>query len=150
MPSFKVSGLDEQIAMFEKLNAKTIPNVKAALYEGAGIVADEMRKSLRDALSTLPENERRRTGDLERSMYIAEMSVDKNGTVSTVVNFAGYNSEGRPNPLIANVLESGRSDQNRRKTGFARKARRAAKKPCEAAMAKAFARQIDKLTKEFK
>lgn len=149
MPNLKVSGLEEQIAMFEKLNAKTIPNMKAALYEGAGVMADELRKSLQNALSTLPENERRRTGDLERSMYIAEMSVDKNNTVSTAVNFAGYDRNGVPNPIKANVLESGRSDQNRTKTGFARKARRAAKKPCEAAMAKAFARQIDNLTKEF-
>lgn len=99
---FKCDGLDELISKLDKLT-DAYPLLKASLYDGAGILADEIKR-------------RCPTEELKKSVSIAKFD-QGNGRVGTAVVFAGYDSthktkqfpNGVPNALIAATYESGTS-----------------------------------------
>lgn len=147
MPKFEVKGLDAVIKQFQHIDTKTTGIVKMALYDGAAVVANEIRTGMEASLSEASWNEERRTGDLERSLYISPMQT-KDGFTYTEIGFAGYGADGRPNAIKAAVLNNGRSGQARTGTKFIQKAVNRAKKPCVAAMQSQFEKQLEKITKE--
>ena len=127
---FEVSGFNEYFEKLEKLGIDAEKIAKVGLYEGAGIVADEVKASV-------PV----KTGDLRDAMRIQRM-VSEEGVVSTTIDFPGYDRNGVPNQLKANMIESGTSTEG--KTPFVRpafnrakeKARRAIIERCEAEITK--------------
>ena len=114
--------------------------LKAALYPGAGLLADEIRKRA---------SQHDRTGTLAKSITIAQMRT-KGGEVNTVVFFAGYDTShksksypnGVPNAIKAAALESGTSKQ--KKTPFIRPAVNAVREQCNALMQAELDKQIEK------
>lgn len=147
MAKFEVKGLEEYIKQLENLGKNAHGMTKYALYEGADVLANEIRKSMDAAISSQPEGLQRWYSSLDDSLYVQRMG-DENGMVYTEVGWAGYDDEGRPNPMKAAILESGQSDQHRAKTGFIRKAVRAAKDKSTAAMKAAFEEKIQENMKE--
>ena len=109
-----------------------------AVYDGAAIVADQVRENLHRVLS--PDA----TGQLEDSMGISKMR-DDNGYINVVIGFDGYDDTGVANQLKANVLESGSSKQQKRP--FMRPAVNTSRKQAEAKMAETLDREIEKLMK---
>ena len=81
---------------------------RKAVREGAGVVADEIRKRLEQTISD------EATGDLLDSLGITPVDVDMRGVYNAKVGFDGYDSKGVPNQLKARVLESGSSKQKKR------------------------------------
>ena len=109
----QTKALDE---LFEKLNKGAVSTqgaMKRAVYSGAEVTADAIRKSLQNALQGGS------SGELAKSLTIDTMDADGN-MVMTRIHFAGTDAETKvPNATKAAVLESGRSDQSgRRKTEF--------------------------------
>ena len=74
-----------------------------AIYPAADVVADEIKDNI--PVSDDP----RTSGDLRRSMILTPMQDDGTGFIYTQIKFAGYDAKGAPMPLVARVLESGRS-----------------------------------------
>lgn len=99
---------DEYAIKLSRLATDSDAIAKKAIYEGAKIVADQVKQNLNGILS--PEA----TGDLIESFGLAEMTKDANGDWSTKLGFEGYDRDGVPNLLKARVLESGRSGQSKR------------------------------------
>lgn len=139
----QVKGLDEYV---RKLNRLADPKkaeglIKVAVYEGAGLVADEIRRNLQG---------HRDTGDLLDSLYLSTM-VNENGYIYTQVGFAGYDRNGVPNALKANALESGTSRngaEHQPKTPFIRPAVKTTQKQAEAAMAATLDSNIKKIMED--
>ncbi|MCQ2113346.1 MAG: hypothetical protein MJY95_08415 [Bacteroidaceae bacterium] len=99
LAKFKVDFSDwtRNIEMQFKDSAKeVIPVMKVALYDGAGYVADNLRSAVVGH------------GDLANGLALTEMKSQNADTVSINCLFTGYNDEGVPYALIANVLETGR------------------------------------------
>lgn len=138
MPTIKFNGIDEYMARLQALGAQSREILQIAVYEGAAIVADEVRDRLHAVLS--PDA----TGELESSLGIAPMRNDR-GYVNTRIGFDGYDSKGVANQLKANVLESGSSKQPKRP--FMRPAVNASRKPAEAKMAQVVDQEIEKIMK---
>jgi hypothetical protein len=113
---------------------------KMAVYDAAGITADEVRKSL----SAVLENSTRSTSDLGKSLGIAKIKVFKD--VTTNVSFDGYDRKGVPNILKARALESGTS-RGQPKRPFFRKAVNAARQTAIGAMESVVDREIKKRAK---
>lgn len=93
---------------------ETMPDViqkfgKKAVYEGAKVVADEIRKELEQIL----KGSSYRTGDLEAALGISKAR-DKYEEITAKVGFDGYDRKGVPNQLKARALESGTSRQVKR------------------------------------
>lgn len=138
MAKFKFTGIGLYVDQLEKLGSGAVGVMKKGTYDGAAIIADEVRKGLRAAIRHPDES----SGDLERSMFLAHM-VDENGYIYTEIGFAGYDSKGVPNILKARAMESGTSRQP--KTPFIRKAFNSAKERCMAAMQKTVDDEIKKI-----
>ena len=95
-------------------NMKSV--AEKAVYEAAGIVADQIRKNLteninddrsaakRDGPKKKKEGQES-SGDLLDSLGIAPIQMDKYGYIGTKIGFDGYDRRGVPNPLKARVME---------------------------------------------
>ena len=129
-------GLDEYVKKLEKMASpkKVDAMIKASIFPGAGIYADEVRRRL-----AAHED----TGDLLSSMFLARMENEK-GYIYTQIGFAGYDRNGVANALKANALESGTS-RGQPKTPFVRPAANATKGKIEAAMAAEFDARIKEI-----
>lgn len=150
MAKFKCEGIELYIDQLEKLEKHTISVMKQGTFDGAAIVADEVKSRLKSVIRHPTES----TGALVNSMYLAKMK-DENGYVYTEIGFAGYDPDrkptkgyphGVPNIIKARAMESGTSRQ--KKTPFIRPAFNAAKEKCMAAMQKTVDKEIEKIMGE--
>lgn len=136
MATIRFSGIDAYREQLQRLEQNSEEILKRAVYDGAAIVADEVRQRLHAVLS--PDA----TGQLESSLGISKIQNDQ-GYVNARIGFDGYDSKGVPNQLKANVLESGSTRQPKRP--FMRPAVNAARRPAEAKMEQVVEQEIETL-----
>lgn len=143
----KVEGIEAVSDMLTRLGAAAEGAAALGLYDGAGIVADQLKRSA-GAIQTAPfhyvTNGTRLPSPEEKAIVLAAdagiAKFDKNGSeVNTSVGYrnAGYTVLGKkvkPIPVIVNAINSGTSFM--KKQPFVRKAARASKAPASAAMKK--------------
>lgn len=164
MAKINFPGLEKYQEQIAKLGASSEDIIKKAVYEGAGIVADQVKQNLA-ALPTISDNEalaayqqrtpsristRQKTG-LINSFGLAKMRND-GGYINTKIGFDGYNSirtkkypNGQPNALIARSAESGSTATL--KSPFVRPGVSKAKAEAERAMEKKLDEEIKKIMK---
>lgn len=164
MAKLTFTGFEEYIEKLERLGQNSEGIAKQVLYEGAGIVADEIRKEVEN----LPIDEKWGTpdhqatgirkkqkegllGNIGDGMGISEMQKD-NGTIHVRIGFKGYNGirtkrypKGQPNRMIARAVESGTSFS--KKIPFSRKAVKRAEAPARKKMKEVFEKGIDTIMK---
>lgn len=134
---FKMN-IGDHIKMFDRFHSSVYGIASAALYEGAGVVADAIR-------AATPQD----SGDLADSIGIAEFDIDVD-KVSTAIGFSGYDEKGVPNIVKARVLEHGRVDASGRtvaKHPFIKNAVRKAKQKALNAMQRRFEQGVNDITK---
>lgn len=109
MAGIKIRTSEELIRKLERLSGQDADEVaKRAVYVGAGYMAERVKESLRSVVS---ENA---TGDLEKSLGITPIKLNRNGDWAAKIGFSGYDRKGTSNILKARVLESGSSKQQKR------------------------------------
>lgn len=128
---------DDYALKLSKLATGSEDIAKKAIYEGAKIVADQIRKNLEGVLSE------EATGELVASFGVTPIDRDSDGNWNAKVGFDGYDSQGVPNQMKARVLESGSSKQKKRP--FVRPAVTATKKRAIAKMGEVVDQEIKKL-----
>lgn len=102
MAKIEMTGLDDYVKKLASLGANIEGVCKRAVYPAAGILIEEIKRST-------PVD----TGALRDSLILTPYR-NEDGYIYTKVEFFGYDENGRPNPLKANVLESGSSRQPKR------------------------------------
>lgn len=130
MAKITFKGLDGYLARMTALEKATEGIVSAVIYDGAEIVANEVR----DGLQRLPVAEhdgkpwfgtpghlaygpsREQKQGLIESFGITPISTDSEGFTNVHIGFDGYNSiksaqwpQGQPNQMVARAVESGTS-----------------------------------------
>lgn len=138
LAKIQFSGIDEYSKKLAALGGSIEGVCRYALYDAAGMVADEIKAAVPVG------KDERSSGDLRDSVAITKM-VSENGTVYTKIIFDGYDRKGVPNALKASVLESGRSDM--KKTPFVRPTVNRVKGAAEFLIAKALEEKINELMK---
>lgn len=133
MAKIEWDGIKEYQAAIAKLEIKTEGIMKQAVYEGAAVVIDAVK-------AECPED----SGDLRASIGLAHMQNDR-GFVHTKLGFDGYDGNGVPNIVKARVINSGAHGVA--KNPFVRRATNKAKEKSKSAMAKEFAKAIEKTMK---
>lgn len=132
MAKFTFNAGEDYALKLSKLGTASEEIAKKAIYEGAKIVADEIKaRTPRDS------------GDLADSLGITPISRDNDGNWTAKVGFDGYDSRGVPNQLKARVIESGTSTQ--KKKPFVRPAVNATKKRVTKKMEEVIDEEIKKL-----
>ena len=123
-----VMMMDEDFAIkLSRLDTDIEAIAKKAIYAGAKIVADAMKVNLEAILSD------KATGELVKAMGITPIGI-LGSEWSAHIGFDGYDSNGVAFQLIARVLESGSSNDNRPKKPFVRKTMNQTKTKVAAAM----------------
>ena len=155
----KVGGMEQISETLSKLEKDAPAVASRALYEGAGIMADQINKSAA-SIRTAPfqyaaGGKRRLPSPEEKDIVLAASAgiakFNKNGTeVDTSVGFrnAGYaelNGKVKPIPVIVNSINSGTSFMT--KQPFVRKAANTGGKAAMAAMTQFIEDEFEKLTK---
>jgi hypothetical protein len=148
MAKFEVGkGLDDYLADLQKMEQLTDAMCGRAIYQGAKIVADEVRenikkipeakKSKKNEFLTRGVTEAQRNGLLEGFGIAKKQTSD--GFIHVKIGFDGYNEtktekypNGQPNSMIARTIESGNSWHQ--KTPFIAPSCRSAKDRAEGAM----------------
>lgn len=133
MAKIKMEGLDEYRDKINQLGLRAEGVCKYAVYPGAAIVIDAVK-------ANTPVD----TGDLRNSTFL-KVFKNKNGYIYTQIGWDGYDRNGTPNALKANVLESGTS--KRQKHPFIRQAVNRVKKAAEFAIATALDEKINEIMK---
>ena len=162
MATINFKGGQDYIMKLSKLEAELKDQVLgAAIYGAAGIVADEIRKTL----DQVPTDERFGTSDsptsgpkkrqregLAHSLGIASMQDDGTGYLHVKIGFDGYNDirtkrwpTGQPNQMVARSVESGTTWM--KKNPFVRKAVNASKQRAVAFMQHSTEKNIEDLMK---
>lgn len=125
MANITVSGIEESQKMFERLKKAAPGMLKMAVYDGARVTADELKKAILalpvDTPRWLKDGDRYNVfvqqdkEDLANSLGIDQISSDSSGA-RTVIGFAGYGRHktkkyrnGLPMQMIARSIESGSS-----------------------------------------
>lgn len=150
MAKLTFKGIEKFVQQLESISENSEGDIKQALYKGAGIVADEIRRSL-TALST-SEDGHGLTPEEKRGILsgfgLSKME-NRNGFINTKAGFNGLSGRltkrhpnGVPNATIMRQIESGTS--RIRKQPVIRQATTRAKEKAESAMAA----EIDKLIKK--
>lgn len=152
-------GIDEYVAMLDRMGEKTPEMIDEAVKAGAGVLAD----ALRAEIESLPVEKRtyakkgemlkgpnaaQKKGLLE-GLGITPVQI-KDGYYDRKIGFDGYNAiktkrwpKGQPNAMIARAINGGTSFLT--KTPFVDRAVRKARKAAEAAMAEALDKSIEKM-----
>ena len=139
MAKIEFKGFEAYQDVLLTLQIKADAVMKPAIYDGAAVVIDAVKRNLRSVVGEYS------TGDLEDSMGLSPMQED-NGFVYTKLGFDGYDRNGHPNVVKARALESGTSKQD--KKPFIRPALNACKAEAVKVMQKKVDSQIEKLMEE--
>ena len=158
MAKIDFKGIDNYAKALGTLWKESENIIKKAVYEGADIVANEIKKGLRsipvDERVGAEENPvtgvgRRQKADLINGFGLSPME-NKDGYINTKAGFDGYGSiktkkypKGQPLAMLMRSVESGTSF--RKKTPVIRKAVTRARKPAEAKMAETVEAEIKKI-----
>lgn len=147
---------DDYMIKLARLASGSREIAEKAIYAAADIVIDRVRKNLRDNLNDplsaaksgtalFKKNDSDRTGDLDRTLGITPIDLDRNGYLNAKIGWDGYDKNGVPNQLKARVMESGSSTIKPRP--FVAPAVKATKKAAEEAMNRVINEEIEKIMK---
>ena len=134
---------DDLLKTLSELGSKTDDITKEVLKEGGEVVLRKVQNNLSAVTGKGTKYESRSTGELEKSLGVSAPLLDRNGNYNVKVGFAEPRSDGGSNAKIANILEYGKHGQPAKP--FLAPAKRAAKKPCEAAMKAKFEEEMKML-----
>ena len=156
MAKFRIVGIDAAIKDIDKIGLDVDGIAKMCVYDGAGIVADAVKRNI----NNLPVRDPKAHGKslrgatpaekeaLAKGFGVASMRVD-GSNVNTVLGFDGYDNnptkkypKGHAISMIARTIESGSSWLN--KTPFLKPAFNSSKSAAEEAMAARFDKEISK------
>lgn len=160
MAKIEFKGIDEYASFLEELWKDERAIIEAAVYEGAGIVADEIKKGLKgipvdEGIGTAEHPisgvSRRQKADIINEFGLAPVE-NKDGFVNTKAGFDGYGSiktkkypKGQPIAMLVRSVESGTSF--RKKTPVIRPAVNRARKKAQETMQKTIENEINKRMK---
>lgn len=162
MATIRFSKLRDYELMLGKIGDASKDICGAAIYEGAKIIADEVKANL-ESLKTVSDAAAIQAAKKEEATYltirakiglmksfgVTPMQRDRDGIYNVKLGFDGYNDvktkkwpKGQPNQLIARACESGSSAMI--KQPFFREAVQKTKKKAESRMAEVLDEKIKK------
>ena len=132
---------DEFQAKLSKLGKKTDEIAQKALQAGGEVVLEKVRDNLANVVGQGEHS--RSTGELQASLGLTPVKVDRDGNSNIKVGFAEPRSDGDSNAKIANILEYGRHGQPARP--FLNPAKKASANECKQRMIQTLEEEISKL-----
>lgn len=134
---------EEFLRKLSTLGSKTDEISEKVLEAGGKVVLAKVKSNLSAVIGSGTAFDSRSTGELERSLGLSPVKVDKNGNHDIKIGFAEPRSDGDSNAKIANILEYGKHGQ--RAKPFLKPAKSSSKSAAQDAMIKTFENEVGKI-----
>ena len=123
---------DDLLVKLSRLAERSDELAKKALEAGGEVVLSRMKSNLSSVIGSGTKYESRSTGELEGSLGLSSVKLDRNGNYNIKVGFSEPRSDGESNAKIANIIEYGRHGQPAKP--FLKPAKSSSRAPCIEAM----------------
>lgn len=134
---------DEFLERMSRLGSKFDSIAETVLEAGGEVVLEKTKSNLSSVIGSSTKYDSRSTGELEDSLGLTGVKMDRNGNFNIKVGFSESRSDGGSNAKLANVIEYGKSGQPAKP--FLKPAKTASKKQCIEAMKQTFETEVAKL-----
>lgn len=134
---------DEFLERMSRLGSNFDAIAETVLEAGGEVVLEKTKSNLSSVIGSGTKYDSRSTGELESSLGLTGVKMDRNGNFNIKVGFSELRSDGGSNAQLANIIEYGKSGQPAKP--FLKPAKSASKKQCIEAMKQAFETEVEKL-----
>lgn len=134
---------EDFLERLSRLGGKSDEIAEKVLTAGGEVVLQKVKSGLASVIGKGTKYDSHSTGELERSLGLSSVKMDRDGNHNIKIGFAEPRSDGGSNAKIANIIEYGKHGQPAKP--FLKPAKSAAKSACEAAMAQKFEEEVGKL-----
>lgn len=134
---------DEFLERMSRLRSKFDSIAEAVLEAGGEVVLEKTKSNLSSVIGNGTKYDSRSTGELEDSLGLSGVKMDRNGNFNIKVGFSEPRSNGGSNAKLANIIEYGKSGQMAKP--FLKPAKSASKKKCIETMKQTFEMEVEKL-----
>lgn len=126
-----------------RLAERTNEILPRVLQAGGEVVEAKVRSNLQSVIGSGSKEESRSTGELVGALGVSSAKQDKDGNFNVKVGFSEPRSDGKPNAMIAGVLEYGKHGQPAKP--FLKPAKSASKNECIEAMKAALDKEVESI-----
>ena len=134
---------EELLAKLSKLGSNSDAVAERVLKAGSDVVLSKVKRNLSAVIGSGVKFDKRSTGELERSLGVTPVKVDKEGNHNVKIGFSEPRSDGESNAKIAPIIEYGKSGQPPKP--FMKPAKSATRSACMSAMKRQLEEEVDKL-----
>ena len=134
---------EEFLQKLSRLGDRTDEISGRVLEAGGEVVLSMVKSNLSSVVGQGTEYESRSTGELERSIGLSPVKLDRNGNYNIKIGFSEPRSDGGSNAKIANIIEYGKHGQPAKP--FLKPATSATKSACIEKMKQKFQEEVDKV-----
>lgn len=134
---------DEFLERMSRLGSNFDSIAETVLEAGGEVVLEKTKSNLASVIGNGTKYDSRSTGELESSLGLTGVKMDRNGNFNIKVGFSEPRRDGGSNAQLANIIEYGKSGQPAKP--FLKPAKSASKKQCIEAMKQAFETEVEKL-----
>ena len=134
---------DEFLERMSRLGSNFDSIAETVLEAGGEVVLEKTKSNLASVIGSGTKYDSRSTGELESSLGLTGVKMDRNGNFNIKVGFSEPRRDGGSNAQLANIIEYGKSGQPAKP--FLKPAKSASKKQCIEAMKQAFESEVEKL-----
>lgn len=133
---------DEFLERISKVGSDFDSIAEKVLETGGEVVLSKTKSNLSVIIGKGTKYESRSTGELESSLGITSVKMDRQGNHNIKIGFAEPRTDGDSNAKLANIIEYGKHNQPAKP--FLKPAKRASKNECISAMQKKFEEEVDR------
>ena len=134
---------EEFLQKLSRLGDRTDEISGRVLEAGGEVVLAKVKSNLSSVVGQGTTYEPRSTGELERSIGLSPVKLDRNGNYNIKIGFSEPRSDGGSNAKIANIIEYGKHGQPAKP--FLKPATSATKSVCIEKMKQKFQEEVDKV-----
>lgn len=134
---------DEFLERMSRLGSNFDAIAETVLEAGGEVVLEKTKSNLSSVIGSGTKYDSRSTGELDSSLGLTGVKMDRNGNFNIKVGFSEPRSDGGSNAQLANIIEYGKSGQPAKP--FLKPAKSASKKQCIEAMKQVFETEVEKL-----
>lgn len=143
MAKVDVKMPEDFLLKLSRLGDKTDEICGKALNAGGEIVLAKVKSNLSAVVGKDTKTESRSTSELERSLGVSPVLIDKDGNANIKIGFKEPRSDGKSNAKIASIIEYGKQGQPPKP--FLKPARTSSKKACVKAMVETLEQEVKNL-----
>ena len=143
MAKCTVNMPDELLEKLSRLGAESDAIAERVLEVGGDIVVSKVKSNLSAVIGSGVKFDSRSTGELERSLGVSPVKIDKNGNSNIKIGFTEPRANGESNAKIANIIEYGKSGQPAKP--FLKPAKSATKTACMNAMKQKLEQEVNNI-----